>query len=127
MATLTVTLREAGAERALRMPLPADEEALANALFAFAAQHVAAPSEHGCVFSAEVPNARQLSEEEALGVSSSVRRTRVHKDAKRVTLTRKPLSLVALLRAPDDDEEGCVSAACRPARCAASASAVRHA
>jgi hypothetical protein len=77
MATLTVTLREAGAERALRMPLPEDKGALASAIFAFAAQHVAAPSEHGCLFSAEVPKASQLSKKKALGVSSSARaRTR---------------------------------------------------
>jgi hypothetical protein len=111
MATLTVTLREAGAERALRMPLPEDKDARANALVAFAAQHVAAPNERGCLFSIEVPNARQLSEKKALGVSSPVRRTRAHKGAKHVTLTRIPLNLVALLRAPDDVEQGCVSAA----------------
>jgi hypothetical protein len=123
MATLTVTLREAGAERALRMPLPADEEALANAVFAFAAQHVAAPSEHGCLFSAEVPNARYLSDEEALGVSSSVRRMRERKGAKHVTLTREPLSLVALLRAPDDVDQGCVSAAAQTCQMLRAASA----
>jgi hypothetical protein len=112
MATLTVTLREAGAERALRMPLPEDKDARASTLIAFAAQHVAAPNEHGCLFSIEVPNARQLSEKKALGVSSPVRRTRAHKGAaKHVTLTRIPLNLVALLRAPGDVGQGCVSAA----------------
>jgi hypothetical protein len=108
MAALTVTLREAGAERTLRMPLPEDKGALASAIFAFAAQHLASPPEHGCFFHASVPDLRQLSADRAVGACSRVTRSR-NSDEKLLTLTREVLDLDAL---PGDLEQGCARSPC---------------